>query len=191
MESRGRAQQIGENPDADGGQGPGTGSGENPGADEFLDAFDAFVQAVRRARGGRGRERQRVLTLSQYGLLQPLAASDGARVRELADQAGIAPSTATRILDALQRRGIVDRSPSAGDRRGVRVTLTPAGREALRDEDDWLRAREREFYARLPDHERRLAPDLLLRLAALIDEMAAGPVQAAHTDGALAARAPA
>lgn len=149
--------------------------GEKAGADEFLDAFDAFVQAVRRARGGRTRERERALTLSQYGLLQPLAQSDGARVRELAEQAGIAPSTATRILDALERRGIVDRSRSAGDRRGVSVTLTEAGREALRDEDDWLRAREREFYARLPDDERRLAPDLLLRLAALIDEMAAGP----------------
>ena len=152
--------------------------GGNAGADEFLDAFDAFVQAVRRARGGRTRERERALTLSQYGLLQPLAQSDGARVRELAEQAGIAPSTATRILDALERRGIVDRTRSAGDRRGVSVTLTAAGRDALRDEDDWLRAREREFYAQLPDDERRLAPDLLLRLASLIDEMAAGPGQA-------------
>src|SRR5947209_3993702 len=80
-----------------------------PEADQFLDAFDAFVQAVRRARGASSHERGRGLTLSQYGLLQPLAGSDGARVRELAEQAGIAPSTATRILDALERRGIVDR----------------------------------------------------------------------------------
>ena len=90
----------------------------------------------------------------------------------------ITPSTATRILDALERRGIVDRTRSTGDRRGVSVTLTAAGRDVLRDEHDWLRAREREFYARLPQDERRLAPDLLLRLAALIDEMAAGPAQA-------------
>ncbi len=149
--------------------------GEKAGVDEFLDAFDAFVQAVRRARGGRTRERERALTLSQYGLLQPLARSERARVRELAARAGITPSTATRILDALERRGIVDRSRSAGDRRGVSVTLTAAGRDVLRDEDDWLRARERDFYARLPHAERRLAPDLLLRLSALIDEMAAGP----------------
>ncbi len=113
--------------------------------------------------------------MSQYGLLQPLADTDGARVRDLAEQAGIAPSTATRILDALERRGIVDRSPSSGDRRGVRITLTPAGRELLYDEDEWMRARERDFYSQLPAEERRLAPELLQRLAALIDELAAGP----------------
>lgn len=144
-------------------------------AEEFLDAFDSFVQAVRRARGMSAVERGRSLTLSQYGLLQPLADSDGARVRELAEQASIAPSTATRILDALERRGIVDRGPSSGDRRGVRITLTAAGRETLYDEDEWMRARERDFYGQLPADERRLAPELLRRLAALIDELAAGP----------------
>jgi DNA-binding MarR family transcriptional regulator len=104
-------------------------------------------------------------------------------VRELADQAGIAPSTATRILDALERRGIVDRRPSSGDRRGVMITLTAAGRQILGDEDGWMRGREREFYASLPPHERALAPDLLRRLATFIDQLAAGPVAQAR-DGA-------
>lgn len=150
-------------------------SGRDPSADQFLDAFDAFVTAVRRARGASSQNRGRSLTLSQYGLLQPLADSDGARVRELAEQAGIAPSTATRILDALERRGIVDRRPSSGDRRGVSITLTPLGRDVLYDDAEWMRARERDFYARLPADERRMAPALLQRLATLIDELAAGP----------------
>jgi DNA-binding MarR family transcriptional regulator len=144
-------------------------------AERFLDAFDDFVQAVRRARGASSHERGHSLTLSQYGLLQPLADFDGARVRELAEQAGIAPSTATRILDALERRGIVERRPSSGDRRGVRITLTSAGRRMFEGEDEWMRAREREFYEHLPADERALAPDLLERLATLIDELAAGP----------------
>jgi DNA-binding MarR family transcriptional regulator len=151
------------------------GEGGDVSADRFLDAFDAFVQAVRRARGASSHDRGRSLTLSQYGLLQPLADADGARVRELAERAGIAPSTATRILDALERRGIVDRRPSSGDRRGVRITLTPAGRRVLDGEDGWMRARERELYASLPADERALAPDLLERLATFIDELAAGP----------------
>ena len=143
--------------------------------DEFLGAFDTFVQAVRRARGAAAHDSERGLTLSQYGLLQPLASSDSARVRELAEHAGIAAPTATRILDALERRGIVERRPSVDDRRAVSVTLTAAGREVLSSEDEWLRSREREFYASLPGHERALAPDLLIRLAGLIDEMASGP----------------
>ena len=146
-----------------------------PEADQVLDAFDTFVQAVRRARGASSQVQGRSLTLSQYGLLQPLADSEGARVRELAEQAGIAPSTATRILDALERRGIVDRRTSDGDRRGISVSLTPAGRQVLDNEDGWMRARERDFYASLPPDERVLAPDLLKRLAAFIDQLAAGP----------------
>jgi hypothetical protein len=57
----------------------------------------------------------------------------------------------------------------------VTVTLTALGREALRRQDAWLRGRQRAFYAALPSGERELAPDLLIRLAALIDELAAGP----------------
>jgi DNA-binding MarR family transcriptional regulator len=139
----------------------------------FLASFDALAQAVRRARGATGGEGS--LTLSQYGLLQALSGRQAARVRDLADEAGIAPSTATRILDALERRAIVRRTRSAEDRRGVTVSLTQEGRQALDAQDAWLRGRQRAFYAGLPDSERELAPDLLVRLAALIDELASGP----------------
>jgi DNA-binding MarR family transcriptional regulator len=144
-------------------------------ADEFLNSFDALAQAVRRARGAQAAPREDALTLSQFDLLQPLSDRESARVRDLAGEAGIAPSTATRILDALERRAIVSRRRSEDDRRGVTVRLTSFGREALRRQDDWLRGRQRAFYEGLPDTERELAPDLLARLAALIDELAAGP----------------
>ena len=141
--------------------------------DAFLLSFDALAQAVRRARGGSARDG--ALTLSQYGLLQALSGRQAARVRDLADEAGVAPSTATRILDALERRAIVRRSRAAEDRRGVSVSLTDEGRAALDSQDAWMRTRQRAFYDALPEVERELAPDLLVRLAALIDELAAGP----------------
>jgi DNA-binding MarR family transcriptional regulator len=148
----------------------------NEDGDDFLAAFDAFAQAVRRARGATAQSSENgTLTLSQYALLQALATREEARVRDLAAEAGVTPSTATRILDALERRGIILRSRSADDRRAVTVTLTQFGRDALDHQDGWLRGRERAFYATLPDVERELAPDLLMRLAALIDELAAGP----------------
>lgn len=146
-----------------------------PSVDQFLIAFDSFAQAVRRARGARANDPDGGLTLSQYGLLEPLAGRADARVSELAEQAGIAPSTASRILDALERRGIVARRRDAEDRRGVAITLTRAGERALSSEHEWLRARQRDFYASLPAEERALAPELLLRLAELIDELASGP----------------
>jgi DNA-binding MarR family transcriptional regulator len=141
---------------------------------QFLSAFDRFAQAVRRARGAQPQE-DATLTLSQYALLQALSDREHARVRELAAEAGITPSTATRILDALERRAIVSRTRSQDDRRGVTVTLTADGRDTLAAQHDWLQGRQRAFYDTLPDAERELAPDLLIRLAALIDELAAGP----------------
>jgi DNA-binding MarR family transcriptional regulator len=146
-----------------------------PGVDDFLISFDALAQAVRRARGTQVQNCDRSLTLSQYALLQALASREAARVRDLASEAGVTPSTATRILDALERRAIVSRARSAEDRRGVTITLTELGREALTGQHAWLRGRQRAFYDGLPATERELVPDLLVRLGALIDELAAGP----------------
>lgn len=147
------------------------------GTEDFLAGFDALAQAVRRARGANGADGG--LTLSQYGLLEGLANRRAARVQELAADAGISASTATRILDALERRGIVRRTRSSEDRRAVSVSLTELGEELFHAEDDWLRGRQRAFYASLPPAEQELAPDLLLRVAALIDDLAAGPAGAA------------
>jgi DNA-binding MarR family transcriptional regulator len=143
--------------------------------DAFLSSFDAFAQAVRRARGARGGADTGALTLSQYGLLEPLHTEPTARVSELAEQAGVSAPTATRILDTLERRGFVERGPAPDDRRGVRVTLTDLGRTTLAAQCDWVRTRQRVLFDSLPPADQAVAPDLLLRLAALIDELAAGP----------------
>ncbi len=148
---------------------------EHRAAEEFLAAFDTFVQAVRRARGAPAQGGERALTLSQHALLSGLSSRSDARVRELAAEAGVTASTATRILDALDRRGIVRRRRTDEDRRVVTVTLTAQGRELLTEQDEWLQARQLAFHAALPEEERRLSPDLLVRLATLIDELAAGP----------------
>jgi DNA-binding MarR family transcriptional regulator len=147
----------------------------NQEATEFLAAFDTFVQAVRRARGAPAQGGERELTLSQYALLGGLAERPEARVRELARQAGITASTATRILDALERREIVRRDRAPEDRRAVTVTLTNHGRQLLSEQDDWVRARTLGFYDGLPEPEREMVCDLLVRMAGLIDELAAGP----------------
>jgi DNA-binding MarR family transcriptional regulator len=142
----------------------------------FLDTFDAFAQAVRRARGARSPARPDALTLSQYGLIEPLLESRGARVQELAAQAGVSAPTATRILDTLERRAMIVRDRAHRDRRAVRVQLTSAGRAALAAQHEWLRGRERSMFEELSAGERALAPHLLARLATLVDELAIGPL---------------
>jgi DNA-binding MarR family transcriptional regulator len=144
-------------------------------AEDFLVAFETLAQAVRRARGAVAQDTPGRLTLSQYSLLLPLAGADTARVSDLAAGAAIAPSTASRILDALERRAIVRRTRSVEDRRGVTVTLTERGRSALDQQHEWMRSRQLEFFDGLPGEERRLVSDLLVRLASLIDELSGGP----------------
>jgi DNA-binding MarR family transcriptional regulator len=142
--------------------------------DDFLEGFDELARAVRRARGATAAGNGHSLTLSQYALLQPLASGGVRRTGELASEAGITPSTATRIVDVLHRRGIVIREPDGADRRAVAIKLTPEGAQALAGQQEWMRSRQRAFYAALDQEEQEIAADLLRRIAALIDSLAAG-----------------
>lgn len=144
-------------------------------AEQFLVAFETLAQAVRRARGAAAAELPDRLTLSQYSLLLPLCGNESARITDLAATAGIAPSTASRILDVLERRGIVRRARSPHDRRGVTVSLTQSGLGLLARQDEWMRQRRLQFFGGLPAVEQRVVSDLLVRLAGLIDELNAGP----------------
>jgi DNA-binding MarR family transcriptional regulator len=48
---------------------------------------------------------------------------------ELARFLGLEKSSATGLIDRAENRGLVQRIPAPGDRRGTRVRLTPAGRK--------------------------------------------------------------
>ena len=157
-------------------------AGPQPPRDEvevFLASMDEFARAVRRARG---RAMHRSLTVSQYGLLEPLAVDGTAAVGQLAEAAGITAATATRILDTLERRGLVRRTPSQTDRRGVLVTLTAEGRRRFDAHHDWARQRERAFYAELDPQQRSVAAGLLRGLTKLTAELAAGPPETRQSD---------
>src|SRR5579884_3098643 len=95
----------------------------------LTDAWDEFIVAVRRNRARAG-SLDRGLTLSQYQFARPLLAGPMS-AGQLAERFGVAAATATQILDALEREGIVARSRGAGDRRCVTITLTSRGRTAV------------------------------------------------------------
>jgi DNA-binding MarR family transcriptional regulator len=56
---------------------------------------------------------------------------DGARPSELAVQAGVTRQAITKVVDDLQRRGVVRRDPDPDDGRGVIVRFTERGLEGL------------------------------------------------------------
>jgi DNA-binding MarR family transcriptional regulator len=74
------------------------------------------------------------LPLTWYDVLVQLAEApeDRLRMQELADAVLLSKSGVTRLVDRMERAGLVERTRCADDRRGTFATLTGAGRSRLR-----------------------------------------------------------
>lgn len=70
------------------------------------------------------------LTLAQYRVLALVGAGDE-RSSLLADRLAVAKPTITAVVDGLAERGLIAREAIAGDRRSIRLALTPSGRTAV------------------------------------------------------------
>jgi MarR family transcriptional regulator, organic hydroperoxide resistance regulator len=128
---------------AEGEQHPAAGDGaesrdvraELAGADEASSAlvFRAFLNAMRLHR------QLMMKTLMARGAnpgqafcLRLLAAHEGISQRDLAEMLHLARPTVTRMLQAIEKSGMVERRPDAADQRLTRVYLTAAGRDRER-----------------------------------------------------------
>ena len=140
-------------------------------ADEFTLAWETFFRATRRARGrSTGPLEGTRLTLAQYQLLEALRETRRLPVSELAASAGVAPPTATRMLDALVRDGIAERTPCEKDRRVVHIALTDAGRAAVDAAAERVGAGRARVRDQLSPAEQEQAAALLRRLATIVEE---------------------
>jgi MarR family transcriptional regulator, organic hydroperoxide resistance regulator len=139
-------------------------------AERFSAAWDAFVLAVRRA-SLRGSAAPDALSLSQYLLLRPLLGGGGRPLGQLAEEAGVTAPTATRVIDGLQRSGVVRRARSRADRRAVQVSLTAEGRARMQRKRARIAAQRQRLYERLDPEERAGSERLLRHLAELLGEL--------------------
>jgi MarR family transcriptional regulator, organic hydroperoxide resistance regulator len=135
--------------------------------DAFSTALLEFLRATRRMRGRLGDSDQ--LTLSQYHLLEPLIGGERLATCELALAAGVSAPTATRMLNGLEREGLIERLPCDADRRVVHVNLTDDGRDRVLAARARGEARRAEIFASLSAGERREAARLLERLADAVE----------------------
>jgi DNA-binding MarR family transcriptional regulator len=71
------------------------------------------------------------LTPSQLFFLRQLWREDGLQLRDLALRAQLDATSATWLVDQLEKAGLLERRRGDRDRRAVRIWLTPAG-QALR-----------------------------------------------------------
>ena len=73
--------------------------------------------------------------MSSYEVLHHLEEASGGRMRmcELAEQAQLSRSGLTRLVDRLEREGLLERCSCDHDARGSYACLTGAGRERLQE----------------------------------------------------------
>ena len=112
-------------------------------------------------------EGEHALSVSDYEALSQLAQAEEGSLRrvDLAEALQLTPSGVTRLLDGLERAGLVDKASCPNDARVSYAVITAAGREKLEQAAcSHVRAIEALFAERYaPDEIERLA-DLLGRL---------------------------
>lgn len=113
-------------------------------------------------------EQRHELSLSALEVLGRLGALDGRhqRLARLAEDIGLSLSRVSRIVDALERRGLVERRPCPDDARATEAWLTDDGLELARQaQATHLADVQRHFL----DH---LSPDELRTLGAVFARLA-------------------
>lgn len=125
------------------------------------------LSVVRLNRRLRGQRADTSVTLTQLAALSTLKRHGALTPGELAAHEKVQPPSMTRVLAALEERGLVERRPHPTDGRQALVELTTVGRDLLRSEvrmrEAWLARKLGE----LTDQERatlRTASELIDRL---------------------------
>jgi DNA-binding MarR family transcriptional regulator len=136
----------------------------------FSAAWESLFRTTRRLRARAiGFAGEAGMSLAQYLLLEGLRDTPELSVGELAEIAGVAPPTATRMLDCLARDGYITRRHSEVDRRSVLVSLTPAGQDAVEKAHGVVEGWRRSVFESLDPSEREQATALLTRLSQVLE----------------------
>jgi DNA-binding MarR family transcriptional regulator len=89
--------------------------------------------------------REHGLTIGRWHVLSVLARYDGSRIGTIADLSGGEQPAVSRVIDQMERDGLVGRRPSLDDSRAVEVWLSKRGRQII----DNLLPEAEEFVARM------------------------------------------
>ncbi|MNF25296.1 transcriptional repressor MprA [compost metagenome] len=129
------------------------------------DLYEALNQLVRVYQF---RDRDRIccydVSVTQSYAIESLVKKGALRLQALAEELFLDKSTASRVVDALERKGYVVRVEDVEDRRAVQVQATAAGHELYEKIRTSLIAEERAMIERLSPEARQGALSLLRQI---------------------------
>lgn len=148
-----------------GGRGASGASAQRAGrlADAFGRAGKSVVRAFDDRLGEHGVSTPRSKLLAEVARMQPV------RLADLAREVGISQGTASTLVEALVRDGLLARGVDDKDRRAIRLTTTPEGEAQARN---WLRdylVAAGEIFSCLTSEEQRELTRLLDRIGESVD----------------------
>jgi DNA-binding MarR family transcriptional regulator len=120
------------------------------------------------------------LTRQQYLVLTALDQHDGASQTMLVEATGVDRSTLAEMVRRMLARGLLSRSRTEKDARANIVSITPAGRRALRSAKLAVERAERQLLEPLPPTERIRFVRSLALIAAAADQFGQSSVVRQH-----------
>jgi len=114
------------------------------------------------------------VTFSQLKLLKMVAATGGYSVSNLAQFMGVSTAAASRAVDRLVKRGLLNRAEAADDRRAVQLSLTQEGTELLEKYDLAAEVALRGAFESLTSEQLQATGDMLDRLSVKLVERGNG-----------------
>jgi DNA-binding MarR family transcriptional regulator len=130
-------------------------------------SYRAMDERVRQAMRDAGYD----VTVAQARLAQRIA-EDGTRLTELADRAQVTKQTASLLVAALEREGLVERVPDPDDGRARLIRLSARGREAAQRAMEVVIGVEREWTEHLGTELTDRLREGLVRLREVTDPYA-------------------
>ncbi|MEM7610714.1 MAG: MarR family transcriptional regulator [Pseudomonadota bacterium] len=136
--------------------------------------YDEIISALRRIMRATDMQSQKLLrqsglTVPQLLLMQAIAREGHPSTSALAKHIVVSQATVTRIIDRLERDGLVRREKSSTDKRVVNISLTDAGNAKLDVAPEPLQAEFLRRYRELESWEQQMLKSSLLRIASMMD----------------------
>jgi DNA-binding MarR family transcriptional regulator len=140
--------------------------------EEFQRAWTEFINAAihARSRSGHGHRGAEDLTLTQALLMEAVRGMDHPSVGSVAQIVGVSSPSATRMIQQLERKGMMARRRSERDERSTVVAITEEGERALAVRRKNLEGKQRQVFDAIRPSLRPLVLTLLRDLREALDE---------------------
>jgi len=118
------------------------------------EVLDVIPSVMRFIRAEVRRHRSHDLSVPQFRSLGFINRNPGTQLSALAEHLGLTPPSASKLVDGLVRRQLVERQLSSADRRCITLHLTPAGKTLTQDSYQASQATFSRLFAGLAESER-------------------------------------